>query len=390
MIKEMLENDRPADAATVMHVDRCLSCLSCMTTCPSGVHYMHLVDHARAHIEKTYTRPVLDRLLRMLIANVLPYRGRFRAALFASLVAKPLIPFIRRIPGIGKRMAAMLALAPRSLPPRTPLSAPGIYPTLQPRRARVALLGGCAPEVLAPEVNAATVRLLNRLGVDVLRLAGESCCGSLVHHMGDSDTSHHQAAHNIDLWWKETKAGGGEGLDAIIVTASGCGTTIKDYGFMFRTEAKLADKAAAVSALAKDITEFLASLGGVTASMDFGDTPPKVAYHSACSMQHGQKIRTEPMKLLAEAGFEVTGVPEGHICCGSAGTYNILQPDLARQLRDRKVAAIASVTPDIIATGNIGCVTQIGSGTTTPILHTVELLDWATGGPKPAALEGMA
>ncbi len=388
MIKDMLENDRPADVATVKHIDRCLSCLSCMTTCPSGVHYMHLIDHARAHVERTFKRPIIDKLLRKLLANVLPYRGRFRAALFASFYAKPFIPIIRRVPGIGKRMAAMLALAPSRLSPRTELSKAGTYPANKNRRARVALLGGCAPEVLAPEVNAATVRLLNRLGVEVVRPQGEVCCGSLVHHMGDSETSHHQAAHNVDLWWKETQAGGGAGLDAIIVTASGCGTTIKDYGFMFRNDAALKDKAALVSGLAKDITEFLVSLGPLEPIREFGVKPPKVAYHAPCSMQHGQKIKTEPQRLLREAGFEVTGVPEGHICCGSAGTYNILQPELAVQLRDRKVAAIASVTPDIIATGNIGCVTQIGSGTATPILHTVELLDWATGGPKPAALGG--
>jgi len=352
LIKDMLEADRPADRATVTHVDRCLSCLSCMTTCPSGVHYMHLVDHARVHIERTYRRPLVDRALRGLLANVLPYRGRFRAALFASFYAKPLVPLIRRLPGIGTRLAAMLALAPSRLSPRSALSKPGVYPATQPRRARVALLGGCAPEVLAPEVNAATVRLLTRLGVEVVRPAGEGCCGSLVHHMGNSHTSHAQAAHNIALWWRETTAGGGDGLDAIIVTASGCGTTIKDYGFMFREDAALRDKATAVAGLAKDITEFLVSLGPLVPSVDFGPTPPK----------------------------------EGHICCGSAGTYNILQPELARALRDRKVAAIASVAPDIIATGNIGCVTQIGSGTATPILHTVELLDWATGGPKPPAL----
>jgi glycolate oxidase iron-sulfur subunit len=386
MIKDMLENDRPADVATVTHVDRCLSCLSCMTTCPSGVHYMHLVDHARAHIETTYKRSFLDRAIRSLIANVLPYRGRFWFALQASRLAKPLGPMIALVPGIGRRMAAMLALAPMRLPTPDALSKPGVYPANETRRARVALLGGCAPEVLAPGVNSATVRLLNRLGVEVVRPANEGCCGSLVHHMGDSATSHHQAAHNIDVWWKETTAGGGAGLDAILVTASGCGTTIKDYGFMFREDAGLKDKAAAVSGLAKDVTEFLISLGAITPTREFGPTPPKIAYHAPCSMQHGQKIRTQPMELLTQAGFEVTGVPEGHICCGSAGTYNILQPELAVQLRDRKVAAIASVTPDIIATGNIGCVAQIASGTNTPILHTVELLDWATGGPKPAAL----
>ncbi len=390
MIKEMLENDRPADAATVTHVDRCLSCLSCMTTCPSGVNYMHLVDHARAHITATYRRPFLDAAMRRLLAGVLPYRGRFRAALLASLYAKPFVPLLKRIPVVGRRLAAMLALAPAKLSPRSALSRPGTYPATAPRRARVALLGGCAPEVLAPEVNAATVRLLNRLGVEVLRLQHEGCCGSLVHHMGDTATSHHQAAHNIDLWWKETQAGGGEGLDAIVVTASGCGTTIKDYGFMFRDDAALSAKAASISAMAKDVTELVATLGPLVpaqAPATAAGGPLRVAYHSACSMQHGQKIRDQPVRLLKEAGFDVTGVPEGHICCGSAGTYNILQPELAEKLRDRKVAAIESVSPDIIATGNIGCVTQIGSGTRIPILHTVELLDWATGGPKPAALE---
>ena len=389
MIKDMLENDRPADVGIVTHVDRCLSCLSCMTTCPSGVHYMHLVDHARAHIEKTYRRPFVDRAMRKLLANVLPYRGRFRLALLASLYAKPLTPLIRRLPVIGRRMAAMLALAPAKISSPSPQSRPGTYPAATPRRARIALLGGCAPEVLAPEVNTATVRLLNRLGVEVVRLKGESCCGSLVHHMGDTATSHHQAAQNIDLWWKETKAGGGEGLDAIIVTASGCGTTIKDYGFMFRTDAALASKAEAISGLAKDITEFLVSFGALTPVRPVttpAGKPLKVAYHAPCSMQHGQKIRTEPMTLLKQAGFDVTGIPEGHICCGSAGTYNILQPDLADQLKARKVQAINSVAPDLIATGNIGCVTQIGSATRIPILHTIELLDWATGGERPAAL----
>lgn len=386
MIKDMLENGRPADETVVTHIDRCLSCLSCMTTCPSGVHYMHLVDHARAHIEKTYRRPLADRAIRGLLKAVLPYRGRFKLAVQASRLAKPFAPLLKKLPGPGKRMAAMLALAPSNLPKPSAESRAGIYPAKGVTRARVALLGGCAPEVLGPDVNAVTVRLLNRLGVEVVRPEGEVCCGSLVHHMGDSDTSHHQAAHNIDLWWKETKAGGGKGLDAIIVTASGCGTTIKDYGFMFRDDPHLADKAAMVAALAKDITEFLDTLGDLGPARDFGAKKPKVAYHAACSMQHGQKIKDLPMKLLAGVGFEVTGVPEGHLCCGSAGTYNILQPDLATQLRDRKVKAIESVTPDIIAAGNIGCITQIGSGTATPIVHTIELIDWALGGDMPSGM----
>jgi glycolate oxidase iron-sulfur subunit len=365
MIKEMLENDRPADVATVTHVDRCLSCLSCMTTCPSGVHYMHLVDHARVHIEKTYRRPLMDRLMRWTLGFMLAHRGRFRVALLASFYAKPLKPLLSRLPVVGQKLGAMLSLSPARIESPTPLSAAGTYPAEGQRRARVALLGGCASEVLMPGINAAAVRLLTRLGVEVVRPKGEGCCGSLPHHMGDSHAAHTLAAKDIEIWWKETKAGGGAGLDAIVVTASGCGTTIKDYGFMFRNDPKLADKAAAISALAKDITEVVTALGGLGA-MATRETRPKVAYHAACSLQHGQKIRDLPMKLLAEAGFEVSGLPESHLCCGSA---------------------VASVTPDVVAAGNAGCLAQIRSGTATPVVHTVELLDWATGGPIPVALE---
>ncbi|WP_407048310.1 glycolate oxidase subunit GlcF [Methyloraptor flagellatus] len=385
LIKDMLENDRPADAETVKHVDRCLSCLSCMTTCPSGVHYMHLVDHARVHIERTYRRPLADRLMRGLLANVLPHRGRFRLALLGAFYGRLAAPVLKHVPRIGPKLAAMLRLAPNRLAGRSRLERPGSHRpagTAKPR-ARVALLTGCAQPVLRPEINEATVRLLTRLGIEVV-VAGEGCCGSLEHHMGREHGAHARAADAIERWWRETREGGGAGLDAVIVTASGCGTTIKDYGFMFRDDAALKDKAAAVSALAKDITEFLAGLdlpepvvapeiaGGLT-----------VAYHSACSMQHGQKITHAPKDLLAKAGFVVKDPPEGHLCCGSAGTYNILQPELATRLRDRKLDNIARAAPDLIAAGNIGCMTQLATGTDTPILHTVELLDWAWGGPDP-------
>ncbi|MEJ1157683.1 glycolate oxidase subunit GlcF [Prosthecomicrobium sp. N25] len=383
LMKEMLENDRPADAETVKHLDRCLSCLSCMTTCPSGVNYMHLVDHARAHVEKTYSRPIPERLLRGVLAAVLPFRGRFRLALAGAFYGKPFAPLLRRIPKIGPRLAAMLALAPARLPGRSAAERPGTHPAIGPRRGRVALLNGCAQPVLQPSINEATIRLLTRLGFEVV-VAGERCCGALVHHMGKTAESHTQAGETVEAWWRETSAGGGAGLDAIIVTASGCGTTIKDYGFLFRTDAALKDKAAAVSGLAKDVTEFLAGIG-------LPALAPKgvaVAYHSACSMQHGQKIRLEPKRLLEGAGFTVRDVPEGHLCCGSAGVYNIMQPEIAARLRDRKVANIEKTAPDLIATGNIGCMTQIATGTGIPIVHTVELIDWAYGGPLPPALEG--
>ncbi|RKQ69922.1 glycolate oxidase subunit GlcF [Oceanibaculum indicum] len=375
LIKDMLEGDRPATEQVTKHIDRCLSCLSCMTTCPSGVHYMHLVDHARSHIEKTYRRPFLDRAMRALLANLLPYPNRFRLALIGAWLARPL----RHI--LTGRLRAMLALAPKAIPSPSPVDRPQVFPAEGPRRKRVALLSGCAQPVLSPGINEATIRLLTRHGCEVVVAAGAGCCGALTHHMGREDSAHALAKSTIAAWTREIE---GEGLDAIVINASGCGTTVKDYGFMFRTDPDWADKAAKVSALTRDVTELMDELGLDAPSVATGQ---RVTYHSACSMQHGQKIKTLPQTLLTKAGFTVTDVPEGHLCCGSAGTYNMLQPEIATRLRDRKLANIEKTQPDIIAAGNLGCMTQIGSGTETPIVHTVELLDWATGGPKPKALE---
>ena len=374
LIKDMLENAKPANERVVRHIDRCLSCLSCMTTCPSGVHYMHLVDHARAHIEETYTRPLPDRLLRRLLALLIPRPALFRLALAGASVMRPLG---KVLPG---PLGAMLRLAPSRLKSPSPMDRPQVFPAQGKRAKRVALLAGCAQQVLEPAINEATIRLLTRHGVEVVVAEGAGCCGSLVHHLGKTDESHAQARANIEAWTREID---GAGLDAIVINASGCGTTVKDYGFMFRTDADLADKAKRVSNLTRDVTEFMAELGLRDPAIATGQT---VAYHSACSMQHGQRIREEPKRLLARAGFTVKDVPEGHLCCGSAGTYNMLQPALATTLRDRKVRNIESLHPDLIATGNIGCITQIATGTSVPIVHTVELLDWATGGPKPEAL----
>jgi glycolate oxidase iron-sulfur subunit len=378
LIKDMLENEAPASPHVVKHIDRCLSCLSCMTTCPSGVHYMHLVDHARTRIEETYTRPFLERWLRRLFAELLPYPTRFRAALLGAWLARPLANVL---PG---RLAAMLTLAPARIPRRSPMDRPQVFPAAGPRRARVALLNGCAQQVLAPEINEATIRLLTRHGVEVVVAQGAGCCGALTHHLGMEELARASAKANIAAWMGELE---GDGLDAVVVNASGCGTVVKDYGFMLRGDGEWAGKADLIAECSKDITELMDDLGLMAATRTTGLT---IAYHSACSMQHGQQIRSEPIALLAAAGFVVREVPEGHLCCGSAGTYNLLQPALAGRLRDRKVRNIESVAPQAVATGNIGCMTQIAGGTGIPVVHTVELLDWATGGPLPRALKDVA
>ena len=383
LIKDMLENGRPADEEIVTHVDRCLSCLSCMTTCPSGVHYMHLVDHARAHIEQTYRRPFIDRTIRAVLAQVLPYPARFRAALRFAALGRPFAGLLGRVKAL-KPLAAMLAMAPRAVPAASAVSKPATHGASVPKRGRVALLTGCAQSVLDPAINEATVRLLTRLGVEVVVPEGEGCCGALVHHMGREEAALSAARNNVDAWTREIERGG---LDAIVITASGCGTTIKDYGFMLRLDPAYADKAARVSALSKDVTEYLAALDLPEPSLAPGLS---VAYHSACSMQHGQKITRQPKDLLKRAGFDVREPKEGHLCCGSAGTYNILQPDIAAKLRSRKVSNIEATGAALVATGNIGCMTQIGGGTALPVVHTVELLDWAWGGPRPEGVPASA
>ncbi len=376
LIKEMLEQDRPATARDALHIDRCLSCLSCMTTCPSGVHYMHLVDHGRAHVEKTYRRPFLDRALRALLAAVLPSPLLFRLSLVGATLARPFAGLMPR------RLAAMLRLAPAALPNPSAMDRPQVFPAQGPTRLRVALLTGCAQQVIAPEINEATIRLLTRLGCEVAVAPGAGCCGALVHHLGRTDQSHVAAAANIRAW---TALWNGRGPERVVINASGCGTMVKDYGHQLRDDPALAEGAARIAAATRDISEVLSELGlGAVKA----PAPLTVAYHSACSLQHGQKITAEPKALLAAAGFTVKDIPEGHLCCGSAGTYNLLQPEIAMALRDRKVANIARTNPDVIAAGNVGCITQIASGIGVPVVHTVELLDWATGGPRPKALGG--
>ena len=373
LIKDMLENNRVPDARTVKHIDRCLSCLACMTTCPSGVHYMHLVDQARAYVERRYKRPFGDRALRWVLARILPYPMRFRVALLGAKIARP---FKGLVP--DARLRAMLEMAPKQIPPVSRNDDPQSFVTRVPRKMRVALMTGCAQKALNTDINDATIRLLTRLGCDVVVAKGAGCCGALTHHMGKIGESHASAARNIRAWVAEMDA---DGLDGIIINTSGCGTTVKDYGHMFRNDPLAAD-AARVSAIAMDVSEVLMRLD-LPEGADKGLT---VAYHAACSLQHGQKITSAPKTLLKRAGFKVVEPQDSHLCCGSAGTYNLMQPEISAQLKQRKVRTLEAISPDIIAAGNIGCMMQIGMGTQIPMVHSVELLDWATGGPQPPAL----
>lgn len=408
LIKDMLENGRAADEKTVKHLDRCLSCLSCMTTCPSGVDYMHLIDHARIHVERTYRRPWRDRALRWMLARVLPHQGRFRLALWGARIARP---FARLMP--DARLRAMLDMAPARIPPASPNDRGQVLAPTGPRRARIALMPGCAQRALNTDINDATIRLLRRAGCEVVIPRNFGCCGALTHHMGREEDALHAARATIRRF---LDADADAPLDAIVINTSGCGTTIKDYGKIFAGDPMQA-QAERVARLARDVTEFLEAHGlphardpGALSDEEphFPDRDPaaapadaaapglphltrrgqgmRVAYHSACSLQHGQQIHSAPKTLLAAAGFQVVEPENPHLCCGSAGTYNLLQPDLSGELKRRKVATLEATGPQVIAAGNIGCMMQIGSGTGVPVVHTAELLDWATGGPCPRAL----
>ena len=376
LIREMLQNNRPPDAKTVLHIDRCLSCLSCVTTCPSGVDYKQLIDHAREHIELTYRRPVADRTLRAVLAFVLPRPAVLRLAIRAAWMVRPL----RR--AVPIKLRSMVDFAPQSLPAASPRDLPQVFPAVGERKFRVALLTGCVQKVLDTSINDATISLLTRHGCEVVVAKGAGCCGALSLHMGRSSESRAAAEKNVEAWFAEIEA---RGLDAIVVNTSGCGTVIKDYGHIFR-DTKMAAKALSVAKITKDFTEFASQLDlSIAASSKI-----RVAYHSACSLQHGQQVRHEPVDLLTKAGFDVVEPVNAHLCCGSAGTYNLLQPEISGELRRRKVATLVAVTPQVIAAGNIGCMMQIAAGTELPVVHTVELLDWATGGKRPDKLRDVA
>lgn len=378
LMKSVLEERLPITERVVLHLDNCLSCLSCETTCPSGVRYTHLIDPMRARIEEAYRRPLFERLQRALLAWLLPYPRRFRAAMHLARLAKPLA---WAMPG---NLGAMLRAAPSRIPKAAIASTAGkfqAHPAQGPRKLRVALLTGCAQQVLGPHINEATIRLLTRIGCEVVLPAGVGCCGALTFHMGERKSSLALMKNNIGHWHAELEAGG---LDRIVINTSGCGTVVKDYGHIFREHPDYREKAARVSAIVQDVSEVVAELG----LPDDTEAPEalRVAYHDACSLQHAQGVRTQPRALLKDAGFQVVEIPEGYLCCGSAGTYNLLKPVMAADLGRQKAAHIEAVSPQVVAAGNLGCMEQIARYTRLPVVHTVELLDWATGGPRPETL----
>ena len=377
LIRDLLENDDVSGDVAGHHLDRCLTCLSCTSTCPSGVDYMHLVDIGRRHADMRRTRGVWDRLRRNLLIATLPYAKRAWVMLMMAWMAKP---FKGILP---KSLSGMLAAAPKSRPRFDPVGGKDhVYNAeCHPPKARVALLAGCAQRAINPEINAATIRLLNRIGVEVVVRKQAFCCGGVAQHTGDETAAESAMLATIKAWSSELKF---RKLDAIIINTSGCGTVVKDYGHHFAHDPEMSDQAQIISNLTMDIAEFLDrfGLGAVDLNRSKGLS---VAYHAACSLQHGQKIKTIPKDLLKKAGFEVRDIAESHLCCGSAGTYNALQPELASQLQARKLKAINATEADIVAAGNLGCMNQLADSNA-PIVHTVELLDWATGGPKPKEL----
>lgn len=382
LMKNMFETGAPATDEVQYHVDRCLSCLSCMSTCPSGVDYMHLVDHARNYIAETKSRPLKEKIVRRLLSYVIPYPDRFRLALKAVPIGRSMTGLFRLLK--LKEFASLVDLAPARLPTPSQFDGAGKAVPHGQLKARVIMLAGCAQQVLRPEINDSTIRLLARRGVDVTIAHGAGCCGAVTFHLGQEADAKVQIKKNIDAW---KKVMGREEIDAIIINASGCGTLVKDYGHILKDDPEYAEIAAEISAKTVDVSEFLANYD-LGAPVRYSSL--RVAYHSACSLQHGQRVHDEPRLLLENGGFSVVDIPEGHICCGSAGTYNILQSEMATRLKSRKAENIKKARPDVVAAGNIGCITHLEGDIGLPIVHTIELLDWAYGGPVPRGLEDLA
>ncbi len=376
LIQNMLENEKKPTSKIVKHIDRCLSCYSCMTTCPAGVNYMHVIDHGKKYIEKNYKRSFFDRLIRNFLSKVLTNIKLFRLSIYFVKLIKP---FNFLFPSIIKNM---IVLVPTTISKKK-LKIKDIYKVKNKKKiARVMLLTGCVQKEISPQINEATISILNRHGIEVVVSKKVQCCGSLDHHLGKEENAHKHFINNINVWYEEYLK---NGLDAILSNTSGCGTTMKDYGFIFRNNKIMKKKAKKISELSKDISEYL--FESLNLKFQKNHKKLRIAYHSACSMQHGQKVHSQPINLLSKTNNKILEIPDGHICCGSAGTYNILQSKIANQLLKNKVKSIETLEPEIISTGNIGCITQIARGTNIPVVHTIELLNWYTGGLKPKILK---
>ncbi|MGN6514586.1 MAG: glycolate oxidase subunit GlcF [Rhizomicrobium sp.] len=366
MMQRMLEGAAPT-AETVLHIDRCLSCLGCRTACPSGVDYPRLIDTARAHIETHYTRPLSERALRWLVANTLARPAAARVSMLAARLFRPLLGLLPR------RLRAMARKGAAKAPRRT--SSESI--ALPQNAKRIALMPGCVQKAIAPEIDAAVARLLARRGFGLVPLQDAGCCGSLAHHLGRERDARAWARRAIEVFEEQD-----EEFEAILITATGCTSHLKDLAQLFAGDRNWQMRAARFAAKVKDFSELISPVAAENARR------LRVAYHAPCSLQHGLRIQGANEILLAAAGFDVLAIPEGHLCCGSAGSYSILQPAFADRLRLRKLGHIESLAPDLIASANIGCIEQLSGPY--PTVHVAELLDWAEGGPKPAALHHIA
>jgi len=368
LMKEVLEGSLPLDDATP-YVDRCLGCVACETACPSGVEYGELLTSFRAHAEPRRVRSLGDRLLRAMVLGTLPYPRRLRQALRVARRLRWLAPALPR------RVRAMLELAPGRLPDAGPQVPEAVVPAVGPRRARVAVLVGCAQRVLAPEIHAATVRVLARNGVEVVVPPAQGCCGALSLHAGAERQAARFAARTLDVFARD--------VDAVITDAAGCGSGMKEYALLLRGSER-EDDARRFAGLVQDIASFLDELG-IIAPAGF-DKPLRVAYHDACHLLHAQRVREAPRRLLgAIPGVELLEPANAERCCGSAGTYNIEEPEIARELGEQKARALAATRADLVAAGNIGCIAQLRAclpriGATLEVRHTIEVLDRAYAG----------
>lgn len=373
-IKDMLEKNVPPPKTLTKHMDRCLSCLSCVTTCPSGVQYGQLADYAREQITDDKNRSWADRALRRFVATTLPNRNLLRIMIKIGTILRPILP--QAI--LPKPIAAMMQLLPEPL--HTTLITNKTYNAQGKTLARIGLLPGCVQQVIDSNTIIAAVEFLTRHGVEVTIANADNCCGALVQHMGYIKLARKQARKVINGWKKIMQS---KQLDAIVHVASGCGTAVKDYQLLFPNDKKINE----ITKLARDISEFIFEYAE-TLPIRYKKLPPlRITYHSACSLRHGQHISEQPLEILRATGLCISEPKESHICCGSAGTYNIFQPDLAEQLKTRKVKNIMATQADIIVTGNLGCIQQLQKDLNTPIIHTIELLNWATGGTIPKSIE---
>jgi len=356
LIKQVLEG-APVSAKTRLHLDRCLTCRSCETTCPSGVDYAHLLDIGRRIVEEKLPRKGGDALQRAVLREALPRPAIFGAAVKLGQMLRPLLPS-----ALADKLPADAAATARP------------WPEKSGHRRRMLALAGCVQPVLAPNINAATARVLDRLGIALFEATRAGCCGALRFHLNDQDGAKDDMRRNIDAWWPYVESG----IEGIVVTASGCGVQVRDYGHVLADDAVYADKAARISALCRDPAEVIsAERAGLLAVLGSQPGRGKLAFHSPCTLQHGLNIRGVAEELLVAAGYELTPVADGHLCCGSAGTYSLLQPELSKRLRDNKLAALTAGSPATVATANIGCLSHLQAGSVLPVRHWVELIDAA-------------